>query len=83
LEAGVTTVGVYEAKTRLPELLARVERGERVTITRHGKPVATLVPAGAIGAPPVSDAIAALRALRKGRRRGRMSVRAMLAQGRR
>ncbi len=37
-------VGTYEAKTNLPKLLARVAKGERVVITRHGKPVADLVP---------------------------------------
>ncbi len=37
-------VGVLEAKNRFSELLDRVERGEQVTITRHGKPVATLNP---------------------------------------
>lgn len=37
-------VGVYEAKTHLPKLLDAVEHGETVTITRHGKPVAKLVP---------------------------------------
>ncbi len=37
------TVGAYEAKTRLSELLARVEEGETVTITKHGHPVAQLV----------------------------------------
>ncbi|MEO8541477.1 MAG: type II toxin-antitoxin system prevent-host-death family antitoxin, partial [bacterium] len=36
------TVGVYEAKTHLTKLLDEVERGECVTITRHGKPIATL-----------------------------------------
>jgi prevent-host-death family protein len=40
------TVGVYEAKTHLAQLLADVERGESVTITRHGKPVAELNPPG-------------------------------------
>ena len=39
------TVGAFEAKTHLSELLDRVERGERFTITRHGKPVAKLSPA--------------------------------------
>ena len=38
------TVGAYEAKTHLSELLERVEAGEEVTITRHGSPVAKLVP---------------------------------------
>ena len=37
-------IGAYEAKTHLPQLLDRVARGERLTITRHGKPVAQLLP---------------------------------------
>lgn len=36
-----TIVGVYDAKTRLASLIAQVENGESVTITRHGKAVAT------------------------------------------
>jgi prevent-host-death family protein len=42
----MTTVGSFEAKTKLAELLDKVEAGETVTITRRGKPVAKLVPAG-------------------------------------
>jgi prevent-host-death family protein len=38
------TVGLFEAKTHLSELIARAERGEEVVITRHNKPVAKLVP---------------------------------------
>ena len=38
------TVGAFEAKTRLSELLAQVEAGEQVTITKHGRPVARLIP---------------------------------------
>lgn len=37
------TIGSYEAKTRLPELLRQVERGERFTITRRGLPIARIV----------------------------------------
>lgn len=37
-------VGVYEAKTHLPDLLKRVGQGERFIITRHGRPVAELRP---------------------------------------
>ena len=36
---------VAEARNRLPALLRAVERGESVTITRHGKPVGELHPA--------------------------------------
>ncbi len=38
------TVGVYEAKTHLASLLNEVERGECITITRHGKAIARLGP---------------------------------------
>ena len=38
------SIGAYEAKTHLPRLLDRVARGESLTITRHGQPVARLVP---------------------------------------
>ena len=38
------SIGTYEAKTHLPRLLDRVAQGESVTITRHGHPVAQLVP---------------------------------------
>ena len=37
-------IGAFEAKTHLPKLLDRVARGESLTITRHGRPVAHLVP---------------------------------------
>ncbi len=39
----MSTVGSYEAKTRLPELLRSVEQGETVTITRRGVPIARIV----------------------------------------
>ena len=65
-------VAVYEAKTRLSELLAEVERGEQVTITRRGQPIARLVsvaPArrGAVSQrQQVAATIGALREQRKG-----------------
>jgi prevent-host-death family protein len=39
----VTSMTASEARAALPELLSRVEGGEEVTITRHGRPVAVLV----------------------------------------
>ncbi len=38
------TVGAFHAKTHLAALLDRAERGESFVITRHGKPVAQLIP---------------------------------------
>lgn len=40
----MSSVGSFEAKTKLAELLDRVEAGETVVITRRGRPVAQLVP---------------------------------------
>jgi prevent-host-death family protein len=37
-------IGAYDAKAHFSELLERVENGEELTITRHGSPVAKLVP---------------------------------------
>jgi prevent-host-death family protein len=41
------SIGLFEAKTHLSELVARAEQGEEVVITRHNKPVAKLVPLSA------------------------------------
>jgi prevent-host-death family protein len=37
-------IGAFEAKNKLGMLLDRVEFGEEITITRHGRPIARLVP---------------------------------------
>ena len=50
-------IGIYEAKSRLSELIERAEKGGEVTITRHGKAVAKLVPARASGAEPARAAV--------------------------
>ncbi len=79
----MTRVGVYEAKTQLPKLLDQVARGRRITITKHGVPVAMLVPADRASGRPVQDVIGALLAFRKGRRLKGLALRAMIAEGRR
>lgn len=66
------TVAVFEAKNRFSELLAAVEHGEEITITRHGNPVARIVSvsAGSQGDPTqrarVTDAMRRLRSLGQG-----------------
>ena len=57
------SIGLFEAKTHLSELIARAERGEEVIITRHNKPVAKLVPIGRAGAQGSQRRQAALDAL--------------------
>ena len=59
------TVGAYEAKTNLSALLDKANKGETITITRRGEPVAELNPPGRRGNSNVSEVIAAIRAHRK------------------
>lgn len=78
----MATIGAYDAKTHLPKLLERVARGERITITKHGVPVAVLVPAGPAPVEDRSEIIAELRAFRQGRRLEGESLREMIDEGR-
>ncbi len=54
-----------EAKTHLPSLLDEVERGETLIITRHGKPIARIVPETDRRREEVDKAIEGIKALRK------------------
>jgi prevent-host-death family protein len=54
-------VGACEAKTHLPSLLDRVANGERITITRHGVPVAILMPPEPAAGRPAEEVIDELR----------------------
>ncbi len=59
------TVGAFEAKTHLSSLLERVAQGEEIIITRHGKPLARLIPVNAADRSRIDSAIARLKMLRK------------------
>lgn len=77
------SVGIFEAKTRLSELVERVERGEEVIITRRGTPVARLVPANAQCSDEVRRAIQDIRAFAKRHRLGGIDWKALRDAGRR
>ena len=66
-----------DVKARLPEFLDAVERGETIVVTRHGKPVAHLVPAPAADTGRVRRALDGIAALR--RSTGKMSREDILA----
>jgi prevent-host-death family protein len=78
------TVGAFQAKTQLSQLLDEVERGETVTITRHGAPVAVLSPVK-----PVRDArtgeqiLAEMKRIRAGIALGGIPIRQLIEEGRR
>jgi prevent-host-death family protein len=71
----MASVTAFEAKNRLGQLLARASAGEEITITRHGEPVAKLVPVRERGAQAGVAAVRALASLRRqlARRKVRVS----------
>jgi prevent-host-death family protein len=77
-----TEIGAYEAKTHLPGLIERVARGEEFTITKHGRPVARLVPVDCSGLDRRREAVEGLKEFAKGRTLG-VPVRQLIEEGRR
>jgi prevent-host-death family protein len=84
-DLSMTTVGIFEAKNRLSELVERAMRGEEIVITRRGEQVARLMP------PRATDALCHAQTLAERIRRSRMghalgagdSIRSMIEEGRR
>jgi prevent-host-death family protein len=69
-------IGAYEAKTDLPALL------ERVTITKHGRPIARLVPVERIGPDRRREAIERLKRFREGQTSD-VPLKQLISEGRR
>ncbi len=77
------TVGSYEAKTHLPRLLDKVANGEEITITKHGVPVAVLVPPPGIKRRSTRETIEELKEFRKGNTLGGLKIKDLVEEGRR
>ena len=78
------TLGVFDAKNHLTALLDDVEAGDEVLITRRGKPVARLVSADAgFDRAKARKAAEGLRAASKGQILGGLSLKDLVAEGRR
>lgn len=77
------SVGAFEAKTHLAALLDAVSAGEQITITRHGRPVALLVPPASEPQVSVAETIARLRRFSQGQTLGGLSLAELRDLGRR
>lgn len=78
-------IGIYDARSRLSELVERVEAGEEVILTRRGHPVVRMIRAGEkTRADARAAAVKRIRALRKrmNLKISRAEVRQAIAQGR-
>lgn len=81
-------IGTYAAKTHLPELIERVRRGERITITKRGRPVAELRPVAVADPDALRAALARLdrsraRLRARGVRVSKADILAAVREGRR
>ena len=77
------SVGAYDAKTHFSELLQRVEGGEEVTITRHGAPVARMIPVRRKSTREKRrQAIDAIRKLARGNSLGGLRIKDLIEEGR-
>jgi prevent-host-death family protein len=77
LVAPMRDIQASEAKTHLPQILDEVERGETVRITRHGRPIARIVPEAHRRQAEIDTAIANIRALRQ--RTGKVTTQEILS----
>ena len=77
------TVGAFDAKTHLNELLQRASKGETIQITRRGIPVAKLSPPDSSQKEDAHGLAASIRQLRRGATLGKLSIRELIDEGRR
>ena len=76
------TVGAFEAKTHFSQLLDKVANGESITITRHGEPVAQLVPAKPARDPQALEALVEeIKRTRKGRLLRGIKIKDLIHEG--
>ena len=79
----MSEIGAFEAKTHLPQLLQRVQAGERFVITKHNRPVAELIPFRPRDTAKVRSAIDDLKAFQETHSLGGLSVRRLVEEARR
>ncbi|MFN0134247.1 MAG: type II toxin-antitoxin system Phd/YefM family antitoxin, partial [Phycisphaerales bacterium] len=78
------TIAAYDAKTKFSELLDRVEAGEEMVITKHGRPVAKLSPIEKRHDPDeIRKAMAQLDELSKSVTLGGLTIKDLINEGRR
>ena len=79
----MSVIGAFDAKTHLPQLLRRVQEGERFVITKHNRPVAELIPFRRRDPARIRAAIDQLAAFQEEHSLGGVSVRELIEEGRR
>jgi prevent-host-death family protein len=76
-------IGIYDARSKLSELIERVQSGEEVVLTRHGEPVARLVPEKRRQKRSRAATVARIRALARKLDIRDVDIRKLIEEGRR
>ena len=77
-------IGAYQAKTHLSEILDQVANGESFTITKHGVPVARLVPAVPVDSQPTKQVVEEMLSFKlEDKKSKKVKIAQMLKEGRR
>lgn len=76
------TIGIYEARTRWSEIIDKVGKGEEVTVTRHGVPIARIIPVDGEKKLAVREAIEAMKKFGRGKSLRGLSLKKMVREGR-
>ena len=76
-------ISIYDARAKLSELIERVQSGEEVVLTRHGEPVARLVPEKPRGKQSRAAAVTRIRALARRLNIRDVDVRKLIEEDRR
>lgn len=76
-------IGSYELKTQLSEVLDAVEHGQPVVVTRHGKPIARIIPPEAAERAEASQAVKAIMAFPRTPLPEGVTIKSLIEEGRR
>lgn len=77
------TIGSYELKTHLAQVLDDVEQGQSVIVTRHGKPIARIIPDDVAVEDRTKKAVQGLRDFQRVQLPTGVTIRSLIDEGRR
>ncbi len=78
----MANIAAHEAKAKFSEILRRVEKGERIVITKHGVPTAVLSPISSEKRRDIKEVISDIEAFSKRHSLGGLSIRELIEEGR-
>jgi len=79
----MNTIGSYEVKTHLAEILKKVVQGKEFLITKHGMPIAKIIPYKNDNKENPQMVIEEIKKFREGKKLGHLNIKNLIEEGRR